>query len=80
VIRRITLLIVAAIFVMALMAPAAFANHRGTPHGQQTVTPTECRNQGGNLPKGQQPECQGEGLTQESEVRNRGGNAPPGQQ
>jgi hypothetical protein len=37
---------------------------------------------GGNLPPGQQPECQGEGLTQNEgkPATNPAGNEPPGQQ
>jgi hypothetical protein len=41
--------------------------------------PTECTNAGGNQPGGQQPECQGAGLTQETENQNPAGQAPPGQ-
>ena len=41
--------------------------------------PTSCTNQGGNQPGGQQPSCQGSGLTQESENQNPAGSAPPGQ-
>ncbi len=36
-------------------------------------------NQGGNQPGGQQPVCQGEGLTQ-NPAENPAGHAPPGQQ
>jgi len=38
-----------------------------------------CTNGGGNQPGGQQPTCQGGGLTQESENQNPAGQAPPGQ-
>ena len=41
--------------------------------------PTSCTNQGGNQPGGQQPQCQGQGLTQQSENQNPAGSAPPGQ-
>ena len=40
---------------------------------------TSCTNGGGNQPGGQQPSCQGEGLTQETENQNPAGSAPPGQ-
>jgi hypothetical protein len=41
--------------------------------------PTECTNPAGHQPGGQQPECQGAGLTQETENQNPAGHAPPGQ-
>ncbi len=40
---------------------------------------TSCTNQGGQQPGGQQPTCQGRGLTQQSENQNPAGHAPPGQ-
>jgi hypothetical protein len=40
---------------------------------------TSCTNNGGQQPGGQQPSCQGAGLTQESENQNPSGAAPPGQ-
>jgi hypothetical protein len=40
---------------------------------------TSCTNAGGNQPGGQQPSCQGGGLTQETENQNPSGAAPPGQ-
>jgi hypothetical protein len=40
---------------------------------------TSCTNQGGQQPGGQQPSCQGGGLTQQSENQNPSGHAPPGQ-
>ena len=68
--KRITLLISA--LVLALMMAfggMAFAK----------ITPASCENQGGNLPPGQQPVCEGGGLTQ-NPATNPAGNAPPGQQ
>lgn len=49
------------------------------------ITPAEppsCTNGGGNEPGGQQPNCTGEGLTQNpgTPATNPAGNAPPGQQ
>ena len=45
-------------------------------------TPPSCTNGGGNQPGGQQPNCQGEGLTQNppTPATNPSGHAPPGQQ
>jgi hypothetical protein len=45
------------------------------------ITPVDvsCENQGGHQPPGQQPSCQGGGLTQNSENQNPAGHAPPGQ-
>ncbi|SEC48921.1 hypothetical protein [Streptomyces sp. PAN_FS17] len=40
---------------------------------------TQCTNNGGQQPNGQQPSCTGGGLTQESENQNPAGHAPPGQ-
>ncbi|MFF0204516.1 hypothetical protein [Streptomyces sp. NPDC005017] len=40
---------------------------------------TQCTNNGGQQPGGQQPTCTGGGLTQESENQNPAGHAPPGQ-
>jgi hypothetical protein len=40
---------------------------------------TQCTNNGGHQPAGQQPSCTGGGLTQESENQNPAGHAPPGQ-
>ena len=40
---------------------------------------TSCTNGGGQQPGGQQPSCQGTGLTQETENQNPAGSAPPGQ-
>jgi hypothetical protein len=43
------------------------------------ITPASCTNGGGNQPGGQQPVCQGGGLTQ-NPATNPAGAAPPGQQ
>ena len=52
---------------------------------QAKITPVtedvSCTNGGGQQPGGQQPSCQGSGLTQETETENQNpsGAAPPGQ-
>ena len=45
------------------------------------ATPPSCETGGGNLPPGQQPVCQGGGLTQNpaTPATNPAGQAPPGQ-
>lgn len=40
---------------------------------------TQCTNNGGHQPGGQQPSCTGSGLTQDTENQNPAGHAPPGQ-
>src|SRR5215211_4782392 len=52
---------------------------------QAKITPAQpasCENPSGSLPPGQQPNCQGEGLTQNppTPATNPAGHAPPGQQ
>jgi hypothetical protein len=48
---------------------------------QPVTTDTGCVNNGGQRPNGQQPTCEGGGLTQETETENQNpaGHAPPGQ-
>ena len=43
------------------------------------INPANCTNNGGHQPGGQQPVCQGGGLTQ-NPATNPAGHAPPGQQ
>ena len=45
------------------------------------TTNTGCTNNGGGVPQGQQPTCQGNGLTQQTTTQNvnPAGSAPPGQ-
>jgi hypothetical protein len=57
-----------AMLVSSVAAPAA-----------AKISPANCENQGGQQPGGQQPVCQGGGLTQ-NPATNPSGNAPPGQQ
>ena len=63
-----------AMLVSSVAAPVQAKITPGTPG-----TPPSCTNGGGNQPGGQQPVCQGGGLTQEP-ATNPSGNAPPGQQ
>ena len=57
--------------MMVVMAVPVFA--------KITAEPVACESGGGNLPPGQQPECKGGGLEQQTENRNPSGKAPPGQ-
>jgi hypothetical protein len=63
-----------AMLVSSVAAPAAA---KISP----VTTDTGCTNGGGNSPGGQQPSCQGSGLTQQTETENQNpaGSAPPGQ-
>jgi hypothetical protein len=70
--RRVAgLLLAAGITVggVALPTQAAFAK----------ISPKSCETASGQQPPGQQPECQGGGLTQ-NPATNPAGHAPPGQQ
>jgi hypothetical protein len=75
-----TTLLMLAILVVAA-ASAGFLTHEAFAK----ITPgsdASCTNGGGNEPGGQQPNCQGGGLTQnpETPATNPAGNEPPGQQ
>jgi hypothetical protein len=78
--KRITLLVAALMLALTMsVSGLAFATHKGTAHGNQTVV-QECETPSGtNQPPGQQPVCQGGGLEQEEETTVGQGNAPPGQ-
>jgi hypothetical protein len=56
---------------VAAMVPAGTASAK--------INPPSCTNGGGQTPQGQQPVCQGAGLTQ-NPATNPAGKAPPGQQ
>jgi hypothetical protein len=79
--KRISLLVAALMLALTMSfgSLAAFATHNNGPHGNQTEVQS-CETNSGNLPRGQQPVCQGSGLEQEEETFNKGGNAPKGQQ
>ena len=70
--RIITVLAVALVMAAMMVATAAPA------FAKITAEPVRCETKGGGVPPGQQPECQGGGLEQETENRNPAGHAPPG--
>ena len=64
--------------LLALFLTGLLALSAGSALAKITPVDTSCENQGGNLPGGQQPSCQGGGLTQNTENQNPAGHAPPG--
>jgi hypothetical protein len=81
---KITIAIFASVAILAAAAIAPTfltqASAKITP-----AQPPSCENRGGNQPGGQQPNCQGAGLTQNpgtpgTPATNPAGHAPPGQQ
>jgi hypothetical protein len=71
----------AALTVMAVALSVAMLVSSVAAPAAAKIQPvdTSCTNGGGNQPGGQQPSCQGGGLTQETENQNPSGSAPPGQ-
>jgi hypothetical protein len=69
--RRGTVAAIAAIGLVSALAPAGVAVGK--------ISPPSCSNNGGQSPPGQQPVCNGGGLTQ-NPATNPAGHAPPGQQ
>ncbi|MFE9018406.1 hypothetical protein ACFYNL_07505 [Streptomyces sp. NPDC007808] len=72
--RRIATALGAGAAVLALGLGGA-----GVADAKINPVPTQCVNNGGQTPNGQQPACTGGGLIQESENQNPAGHAPPGQ-
>jgi hypothetical protein len=69
----------AALAAMAVaLSVAMLVSSLATPV-EAKISPANCTNGGGNQPGGQQPVCQGGGLTQ-NPATNPSGNEPPGQQ
>jgi hypothetical protein len=69
----------AALAAMAIsLSVAMLVSSIATPVAAK-ISPANCETQGGNQPPGQQPVCQGGGLTQ-NPATNPAGNEPPGQQ
>jgi uncharacterized protein HemX len=71
--------IVAVTAIMAALALAAAPSFLQSASAKITEEDTSCENRGGHEPGGQQPSCEGEGLTQNTENQNPAGHAPPGQ-
>jgi hypothetical protein len=65
--------------IALLMAMMVIGLTGGAATAKIQSVDTSCTNQGGQQPGGQQPSCQGGGLTQQSENQNPSGHAPPGQ-
>jgi hypothetical protein len=74
-----TFAILATAVVLVAIAPSFLTN--ASAEITQKTTDTSCTNGGGQQPGGQQPTCQGSGLTQQqtTENVNPSGSAPPGQ-
>jgi hypothetical protein len=63
--------------IVAVVAAGALL--MGTGSAVAKISPPSCVNNGGHSPPGQQPVCNGGGLTQNPAL-NPAGHAPPGQQ
>lgn len=64
---------------IGLVALSLTGTGAGVASAKITPVNTSCENNGGQMPGGQQPNCKGGGLTQNSENQNPAGKAPPGQ-
>ena len=76
--KRVTTYALLAGIAIVLSLAVVAASSMVTP-ALAKISPANCTNGGGNQPGGQQPVCQGEGLTQ-NPATNPAGNEPPGQQ
>jgi hypothetical protein len=81
--NRHTLTFVALAAMAVTLSVAMLVSSLATPAAAK-ITPAQppsCENRGGNQPGGQQPTCEGEGLTQNpaTPATNPAGHAPPGQ-
>jgi hypothetical protein len=65
--------------IAAVLAVSAVAVGMSVGTAGAKISPASCTNNGGHQPPGQQPVCQGGGLTQNPAL-NPAGHAPPGQQ
>ena len=74
-----TTLQIIAIVVAVGVAITPVATTNNVAYAKILAVDTSCTNGGGNQPGGQQPTCQGSGLTQETENQNPAGSAPSGQ-
>ena len=74
-----TLALAAIIAAAAVLAVAIAPSLIPSASAKITPEPKSCTNGGGFQPPGQQPQCKGQGLTQETENQNPAGFAPPGQ-
>ena len=72
-----TIAVFAAVAILA--AATVVPSFMNSASAKIQSVPTSCTNQGGQQPGGQQPQCQGGGLTQQTENQNPSGKAPPGQ-
>ena len=79
--NKLTLAAIAAIAVALAMAVSPAFMTSASAKISPVTTDVSCTNNGGNQPGGQQPSCQGGGLTQQTETENQNpaGSAPPGQ-
>ena len=76
--KKQTKTVFAIIAIVAAIGLAATFVTSNIAYAKVSPGPSGCTNPGGNSPGGQQPECNGGGLTQHTENTNPAGIAPPG--
>ena len=64
---------------ICLVATSLTVTGAGVASAKINSVPVACENASGQRPPGQQPECKGKGLDQQTENQNPAGKAPPGQ-